>query len=260
MSDDPLRAAPTSPGSVRRASYGTQTIGYTLSYAERRTLTIRVHPDLRVTAVAPIGALPEEVDARVARRAPWILRRLRQYETYLPHLPERQYVSGETHRYLGRQVRLKVVEGTPEGVVLGRNIIQAVVRDRGDRDHIRALVLGWYRERAEAVLPERLAASLPRVQALGVLRLPGETPRLVIRAMSARWGSATAPGRVTLNVKLIQMPVPCIDYVILHELCHLAQANHSPEYYRLLDRALPDWRARRERLNAQELEPRQEKT
>lgn len=232
----------------RTAHFGARTIPYTLTFAERRTLTIRVHPDLRVTAVAPLGTPPEEVDARVVRRAPWVLRRLRQYETYLPHLPARQYVSGETHRYLGRQLRLRVVGGEEEGVLLGRSELQVLLPDKTDRARVRALLTDWYQERAAEVLAERLAVCLPRVQYLGVA-----APRLAIRAMSTRWGSASAAGRVTLNVKLVQMPVRCIDYVVIHELCHLVHPNHSAEYYRLLDRILPDWRERRDRLNTQEL-------
>jgi predicted metal-dependent hydrolase len=75
------------------------------------------------------------------------------------------------------------------------------------------------------------------------------TPNLRIRTMQKRWGSCTEAGVITLNLKLIQAPKLLIDYVIIHELCHLKEHNHSAAYYRLLDRTLPQWRERREALN-----------
>jgi hypothetical protein len=77
-------------------------------------------------------------------------------------------------------------------------------------------------------------------------------PDIIVRAMSTRWGSCSANGRITLNVKLVKVPRLYIDYVIFHELCHLAEPNHTPRFYELLDRVLPDWRERREKLNMYE--------
>jgi predicted metal-dependent hydrolase len=89
---------------------------------------------------------------------------------------------------------------------------------------------------------------LPRFQ-----HLPIHSPKLTIRRMKSRWGSCGANGAVTLNLKLIQVGKPLIDYVIVHELCHLVEHNHSKRYYALLDRMLPDWRTRRQRLNESEV-------
>jgi predicted metal-dependent hydrolase len=232
----------------RSLAYGNRTIPYELSYDGRQTLAITVHPDLRVTVVAPTGARLEEIEALLLKRAPWVLRKQRQYETYLPHLPPRQYVSGETHRYLGRQYRLKVLAEATEGVTLSGGYLCVRVADPGDRARVQALLDAWYAARAGEVFGEELAACFPKLRHTGI-----GYPELAIRAMSTRWGSASPHGRITLNLKLIQMPRSAIDYVLYHELCHLREPNHSPEYYRLLDRVLPDWRVRRERLNAGEV-------
>ena len=93
--------------------FGTQTIEYRLVCMPRKTLAISVHPDLSVTVKAPEDSDFSEIERRVQQRAAWIVKKQRQYEIYLPELPPRQYVSGETHRYLGRQYRLKVL--SPEG-------------------------------------------------------------------------------------------------------------------------------------------------
>jgi predicted metal-dependent hydrolase len=237
----------TDPHEEHTLRYGDTAIPYTLTFASRKTLGIRVHPDLSVTVVAPKGTQHADIEARLRRRAAWIVRQQRQYERYLPHLPPRQYVSGETHRYLGRQYRLKVVEGEAGEVELGRLYLSITVRDKNDRDRVRDLLDAWYRERAAEVFEERLAACFPKVAHLGV-----SYPKLSIRAMSTRWGSTSRSGRITLNVKLIQVPTAYIDYVLFHELCHLQESHHGSAYYRLLDRVLPDWRERREALNGYE--------
>ncbi|MCB0035770.1 MAG: M48 family metallopeptidase, partial [Anaerolineales bacterium] len=226
--------------------YGTTTIEYDLSYAERKTMAIEVHPDLQISVIAPAGTSTAEVDKRVVKRAPWILKQLREFEGYLPHRRPRQYVSGETHRYLGRQYRLKVVtefEG-PEQVKLIRGRLLVYTADRMDSGRIKQLVDDWYRRHAKRVFAERLEACFPRVKKLGV-----DYPELQVRRMKTRWGSCTAEGKILLNLDLIQVPKKYIDYVIVHELCHLKEHHHGTEFYALLDKVLPDWRERRERLN-----------
>ena len=229
---------------ARHIQYGTTTIHYHLSYSPRRTLAISVHPDLQVTVQAPEETPIHEVEARVRKHAPWILRQQREYERYLPHLPPRQYVSGETHRYLGRQYRLKVVAGEAEGVKLARGRLFITVRERGDPARVQALLDGWYRRQARRVFYERLDACYPRAERLGA-----PYPEIDIRVYKTRWGSCSAPDRIALNLKLIQVPKPYIDYVVMHELCHTIERNHSARFAKLMDRAMPDWRARKDGLD-----------
>ena len=231
----------------RQLVYGTRPIPYTLRYEPRKTLGIAVHPDLTVAVQAPEGTPLAEIEGVLERRARWIAQRLDDYARYSPDLPPREYVSGETHRYLGRQYRLKVVEGQPENVSLVGQFLLVSVHAKAEPDRARALVQRWYRARAHEVFDERLGACYPRVERMGVA-----LPRLTVRRMRTRWGSSSSVGRITLNVKLVQVPTRLIDYVVLHELCHLVEPHHGPPYYRLLDRILPDWRERREALNTYE--------
>ena len=227
--------------------YGSTAISYELTYAQRKTLGISVQPDLRVVVKAPEGTPLAEIEARVLKRAPWIIKQQKDLARYLPHLPPRQYVSGETHRYLGRQYRLKVVEsesGTEEPVKRDRNFITVHVPDKAGTEHVRELLDDWYHAHARRLFRERLDACFPKMEHVGV-----PYPELAVRAMRSRWGSCSPKGRITLNVKLIKVPTSYIDYVIFHELCHLAEPYHSPRYYELLDRVLPDWRERRDGLN-----------
>lgn len=240
-----------SEGERRVLVYGTQTIPYTLRFEPRKTVGIAVHPDLSVLVQAPPDTPSADIEALLQRRARWIAQRLDDYARYSPDLPPREYVSGETHRYLGRQVRLKVLQGQPEGVVLDGAYLLVTAKGR-DPSRVEALLHDWYRARAREVFAERLEACYPRLAARGVPR-----PRLSVRAMRTRWGSTSAvrgtdPGRITLNLKLVQVPALLIDYVLYHELCHLLEPHHGRAFYDLLGKVLPDWRERRERLNKYE--------
>lgn len=226
--------------------YGESEIRYDLAFAERKTLGISVHPDLSVTVTAPEGSDFALVERKVRKKAPWILKQQRELSRYLPDFPPRQYVSGETHHYLGRQHRLKVIESPNrfEGVRWARGFIKVYVRDTADRERVKQLVDRWYRKQAQRVFNERLDMCLAKVAHLGITR-----PELALRVMPTRWGSCTASGRILLNPKLVQVPKSFIDYVLIHELCHLKEHNHGQAFFALLDMVMPDWRNRQQKLN-----------
>lgn len=224
--------------------YGTTTIQYDLQFAARKTLGIDVNPDLSVTVTAPQGSSPAEVAARVQKRGAWILRQQREFELYLPLVPPRQYVSGETHRYLGKQYRLKVVGDEEEQVRLTRGRLFVHTPEPQDRERVQHQLTEWYRGHAQRIFAERLDACYPRVAKFGIAY-----PTLEVRQMEKRWGSCTVEGKILLNLRLIQTPKELIDYVVMHELCHLREHHHGTEFYGLLDRAMPDWRQRRQKLN-----------
>ena len=226
--------------------YGERTIPYSVAFVERETLEIAVHPDGAVRVRAPEGRSTEEVRAKVRSRARWITRQQDRFAT-LPTSAPRRYVSGETHRYLGRQYRLKVrrVDArAEESVRLIGPHFEVFAAGEGPK-RTRELLDGWYRQRAEVKLAERYAACAEQVRPYGI-----EAPTLALRRMATRWGSYTRSGRVLLHPALVKAPVRCIDYVVLHELCHAAHPNHGPAFYGLLSRVLPDWRELKARLGA----------
>lgn len=123
----------------------------------------------------------------------------------------------------------------------GRLVVETRFPD--DRNWTRVLVRRWMRQRAREVLRERYEAARPTMAVLGI-----QPPPLVICPMKKRWGSHTPSGRVLLNDMLIAARRDCIDYVIVHELCHVVEANHSPRFFRLLRRFMPDWERRKNLL------------
>lgn len=232
------------PGGGYLLSYGGLEVPFQIEYRERKSLAITVHPDQRLEIVAPKGADLDRVLKRIEKRQPWILKQWRYFEQFKPALPQPRYVSGETCLYLGRQYRLKLHEAPSEEVKLIGRFLHIWTRDKAARDHKQQLVEEWYRSHAETLFLARMAMWLEKSSSLRV----DEFPRLTIRRMRNRWGSCTKAGNILLNLDLVKTPIHCIDYVIVHELCHRIIHDHSPAYYRLLTRCLPDWQKRKERL------------
>ena len=205
---------------------------------------IKVHPDCRVVVSAPENATSEAVLYAVKQRSRWIYEQLRKFSQQLEHVTLRQYISGESHYYLGKQYQLKVnVEPDQvQGVKLLRGKLEVSVRAR-DAVKVRILLTDWYKSRAREVFARRLDALLE--QALWVQ----DRPPIRILTMQTQWGSCSPNGRITLNPHLVKAPRDCIDYVILHELCHIAEHNHSDRFYRLLDQVMPRWEKTKQRLD-----------
>ena len=214
---------------------------------DRKTLAISVNPDASVEVIAPMDAPLEKVFEKVRKRAPWIQRQQRFFTQFQPRTPERQYVSGETHLYLGRQYKLKVVPDIQQQVKLyrGRLIVQSLKPKQ--RDATRVLVEQWYRERAQAKFRERLALCQQRFSKPEDFEPAG----LVIMQLRQRWGSMTPTGKLILNRVLIRASVDAIDYVITHELCHMRHNHHGGAFFDLLDRVMPDWEKRKLKLERQ---------
>lgn len=228
--------------------FGDTAIEYTLTYAARKTLAIHVHPDRSVTVKAPAGSDFAAVEGFLRKRAPWILRKQAEFAALPPKQPPRRYVSGENFSYLGRHYRLKVSEGEREWVKLARGYLEVTTPNKANTAYVQAQVELWLRRQAQRHFHERVVALLPRFKPLA---LP--EPELAVRAMKSRWGSCTGKGKITLNLHLMRAPRPCIDYVVVHELCHLVEHNHGKGFYALMDRVMPEWRKRREELKQVEI-------
>ncbi len=228
---------------MKGTAVGETTIPYSLVRSPRKTTAITVEPDRKVTVRAPLDADAASIDRIVQRRAAWIIRQQKFFEQFLPKTPPRSFVSGETHLYLGRKYRLRIKLSEQEEVKLRGGYIYVYTRQPADVEQVKRLLYGWYNVHAQKKFTERLAVCLDSPVGRGIAM-----PQLQIRRMAKRWGSCRATGILTLNPDLIRAPRACIDYVILHELCHLLYPNHSPQFYDLLTRVLPDWRVTKLRL------------
>lgn len=227
--------------------YGDELIRFTVRYQRARAsgrVAIHVEPDGRVIVDAPQGASQAAIRTAVNARGRWIFKHVGDARRRLANVLPREYVSGESLLYLGRRYRLRVTVATDgaAGVRLQGGIIEALVPQRR-ADVVRRTLIDWYRSRARIVLGDRLES------VAADLRWVRQLPPMRLQAMKAQWGSCSPAGRLTLNPGLVRAPRECIDYVLLHELCHLKEHNHSPRFYRLLDAHLPQWRSIKLRLD-----------
>ncbi|BCI68340.1 M48 family metallopeptidase [Acetobacter aceti] len=233
-------------GKTRVLTYGGEQIRVALLPRSRpgTVLRIKVHPDLTVQAVVPDGTSDADLERALQQKTRWIWQKLRDFRTVQEYATPREYVSGESHFYLGRRHLLKVYHqpDAPETMRMMRGRLEVSVQERHAL-RIQKLLELWYFARAQDVFRSRLDALLP--SALWV----AEPPALKLQAMRTQWGNCSPGGVVTLNPHLVKAPRDCIDYVILHELCHLKEHNHGPAFWQLLGRVMPDWERHKARLD-----------
>lgn len=218
-----------------------------LKRSRRRTLAISVLPDGTVGIVAPLNAILPTIQAKIAKRSGWIGRQRRFFANMCAERRERRYCTGATHRYLGRQYRLKLTRAEVPSVKLRGAYLEISSRS-SSRSEIFDLLSGWMREKATYQFECRLEKWRAWCAKRG---LP--TPKLYLRDMPKRWGSAHSNGRIYLNPELVRAPSPCIDYVIAHEICHLEHPRHDKGFYAKLEHLCPQWRAIKQRLETLDL-------
>lgn len=231
MSDAVTLLTPAGPATLRRT--------------ERTTLGISVLPDGVLELAAPHDARESDIIAKVGKRLRWIVRqRTAFYDMNRGREPLR-YESGATHRYLGRQYRLKVKHGQPSSVRLAGGYFH-VTTPSGQSAEVKTALNAWLRVKAVEQFTHRLAKWEPWCAAR---KLPKPEVRLL--RMQKRWGSAHRNGRIYLNPELVKAPSLCVDYVIAHEVCHLKHPHHDRSFFRLLDQVCPNWKGIKARLEEQ---------
>lgn len=223
-------------------SYGKTEIDYELLLMNRKSLEIAVHPDKSVVVKAPLTSTTDAIEEKIKKRVRWIQRQIAYFNQFDPRTPERRYVGGESHLYLGRKYRLKIELADKEDVLL-KNGYFFITSASNQSEHIKELMDAWYKRRAKVYLSKTFDDCWEAFRKDNLCK-----PHLKLQKMNKRWGSLSDKGRLTLNVNLIQTPKECIEYVVFHELCHLVHHHHGAEFYKLLDRTVPDWAKRKHKL------------
>jgi predicted metal-dependent hydrolase len=213
-----------------------------LSRTERTTLAISVLPDGVLDLVAPQDARESDILAKVGKRLRWIVRQRTTFSDMNRGREPLRYESGASHRYLGRQYRLKVQRGQPSSVRLIGGYLH-VTTPTGQSQEVKTALNAWLRGKAVEQFTHRLAKWEPWC---GARKLP--KPQVRLLRMPKRWGSAHGNGRIYLNPELVKAPSICVDYVIAHEVCHLKHPNHDRSFFRLLEQICPNWRQIKKRL------------
>ena len=217
-----------------------------------RKVVIKVHPDQRVVATAPIDASDKMIYDAMMKRARWIWQSLQGFAKQQDHVLPKRYVSGETQFYLGRRYVLKVITDSQNeaSVKLSRGQLNvffpqsnAQIDQKIQAEKVKSMVDKWYQNRAKTVFSARLKALLPKASWVK------NDPLYKVLIMQKQWGSCSTKGNLILNPHLVKAPKECIDYVILHELCHIAEYNHSERFWRLMTQVMPNWKEVKTRLD-----------
>ena len=224
-------------------NYGSKSIKFHLDFSDRKTLGIKVHPDNSVHVAAPFDSEMDKIEAKVKQKARWIIKQQNEFLSYLPKLAERKFINGETHLYLGRQYLLEINPSKKNEVKISRNklIVNHIVKSKPE-----SVLEKWYIEKAELHFKKLIHEVLPLFNKYQVI-----TPTIQIKKMKKRWGSCSANGNIILNLELIKASKGSIEYVIIHELCHLIHHNHTKAFYELLDSIMPDWKKWKNKLEQQ---------
>lgn len=213
--------------------FGSRKIDFLLEYSNRKSLGITVTSEMEVIVKAPIDSTLEKVKKKLHKKAPWIIRQQSFFLSFHPKTPTRKYVGGETHLYLGRQYRLKIIIDKNESVKLKGKYIEVVTHDKS---RVQQLVNHWYLQHAIAkfhIIAQPLIDKFKKYKV--------EPSSMMLRNMPTRWGSCTPKGKIILNPELIKAPKGCIEYVIIHELCHLIHHDHTQKFIDIQTKEMKDW-------------------
>lgn len=213
--------------------FGSRTIDFRLEYSDRKSLGITVTPEMEVLVKAPIDTSIEKVKEKIRKKAPWIIKQQSFFLSFQPKTPQRKYISGETHLYLGRQYRLQIQIGKEESVKLKGKFIEVSAKEKS---RAKDLLNDWYFQHARAKFNLIAAPLIDKFKKHKV-----EPSSIVLRDMPTRWGSCTPKGKIILNPDLIKAPKCCIEYVIIHELCHLIHHDHTQRFLDLQTKEMKDW-------------------
>lgn len=213
--------------------------------SRKKTVTIAVDPVQGILVTSPRQAELAQVQKIILRKRAWIVGKLQAIEDLNGQARNHEFVNGESFSYLGRNHRLRVLarQGAPTHVRAMRGRFEVLIDSRLSPDRVEAIRDGlqhWYRAHAATRIAERIAKLAPR---LGL-----QVPSVLIRDQQKRWASCDRRGRLRFNWRIIMAPMSLVDYVVAHELCHLVCPDHSPAFWKLLRRVMPDYQQRQEKL------------
>jgi len=218
-------------------------IRYNVILSRRRSISIIVRPDKSVTVRAPLRTSLKSIDRFVQAKSTWIQKHLNKNPGIKLTNNDKKNVNGEIFLYMGKEYKLQKIVSAGQFVKLNGEFLEVGHEDLSDAGRTKYLLARWYILTARKDLNERLGDILNRYKDLRF-----EPSGLVIRQLKSRWGSCSSKGKITLNSELVKLDPVLIDYVIIHELCHLKHNNHGPDFHKLLGELIPEYKSLRKEL------------
>lgn len=208
-----------------------------------KTADVKVE-DGAVSVVVPIELPQDRICTILKDKNKWIKNKIIRHREAMP-VSAKEYVSGESFSYLGRNYRLKVNRGHFKPVKLVQGRLVVTVPQGTDQPHmVRNALVRWYKHHAETKLLEKTDRYS---EIVGV-----EPAGMGIKTFKSRWGSCSVKDKIDFNWKVIMAPNRIVDYVVVHELCHLKHHDHSPQFWKVVERVIPDYLECKEWLKVNE--------
>lgn len=218
--------------------YKVEEIEFKVIYSRRRSIGISVLPDSSVIVRVPHLTSLKTINRIVNDKYSWVLKHRDNYKNLNHSSLKKAYKSGETHLFRGKEHILRIEKSGKPYILFSEDIIEIGTDKTDDHATIKRLLYKGYKNEAESYFPVSMSKVLSDHESQ-MFKPAG----LVIRTMKRRWGSCSNKGIITLSTELIKLDDLYIEYVIIHELCHLKQHNHGPEFYKLLSELFPDWKS-----------------
>ena len=208
-----------------------------------KNVTLKVKRDGSIHLTVPEAATDDYIERVIANKEEWIESQLKHFNENYKKPKEKEMVSGESFRYLGKSYRLKIVQSNKEYVRLYRGYIEIHVKNKNNTAKKQELLKKWYQEKAKKKFAE-LVHEYEQI-------VKEEVNNIRVITMQTRWGNCNVERKnINLNLELIKKPRYCIEYVILHELAHLKYPNHSKQFWDYMSVHMPNWEWRKNKLES----------
>lgn len=227
--------------------YGTEIIEFTVIYRKRKTLSIKIEAPRIITVIAPMGLSEEKIIELVKTKSKWVVKKLFDMEEMQYLRKDKQYINGESFSYMGRNYSLQIVfdqnKITPEGKLDKGKIY--VYTNNNDEDVIKGALINLYMEKAKENIEERIEYYQPYFDL--------KPSKIIIKDQKKCWGSCNRNRELRFNFRCIMTPSTVLDYIVVHEMCHMVHMNHSKDFWNLVESILPDYKERRQLLKNTEI-------
>jgi len=218
-------------------------IKYNIILSRRRSISIIVRPDKSVTVRAPLKTPVKYIEKFVQSKSPWIRKHMNREPGIRLTDQNKKFIDGDIFLFLGKEFKLRIFTTNDTFVSLNKDHIEVGHKDPSNSKITRFLISRWYVHKAKEILNLRLNENLEKFKEYSF-----KPSGLTIRQLKSRWGSCSSKGRITLNSELIKLDTRIIDYVIIHELCHLKFHNHGQDFHILMGALVPDYKSIRREL------------
>lgn len=220
-----------------------QGINYRIIYSGRRTIAINIGPETGVTVRAPYGTSSATIEKLIASKSSWIKKHLETYRSSVSINNKKDFDDGSIILFQGKEHRLRFLETERYFLRLSGEDIEIGLRNLTEKKLAGPMLEKWYRVEAEGKFRKKFGEILLKLKEYNF-----RPTQFAVRTLRRRWGSCSSKGKITISSELVKLDEVYLEYVIVHELCHLRHPNHGKEFYKLLSEVFPDWKQKRSEL------------